>query len=454
MSAVNYDYYSMEVLLNYNRHRDGKCYLVCREKFYIFPIFSFIGLQYNLYYLDLFVKNGRTEMKKIIPIKEHLARKAAINGKAGTAIMSSALNDERIMKLVTTHYNSITCENEMKPEIILGEKPTYRVDSSGNICLDDSGEPILKLDFSRADKIMDYIKLYNKENPNDIIRVRGHVLVWHSQTPDWFFREKYDCQCPYVTEKKMLKRLQDYIREVIFHYDGENSSYRGIIYAWDVVNEQIEPDDFDPQVNPDSVRFMCNGKNTGWYNVFHGNISYITQAFVFANQYSPKDVKLFYNDYNDADPIKRDAICSLLRKIKETKGARIDGMGMQAHYHMEDPSVELIGEAVRKYSLNVEEVQFTEFDIQSSKNYDGSDKETERIKEGRRYKEIFNRIYSLDQEEGINITGITFWGAHDGVSWLRDFSAVGGGADGRRPQMPLPFDEECSAKPSYWGIIQ
>ena len=115
------------------------------------------------------------------------------------------------------------------------------------------------------------------------------------------------------------------------------------------------------------MRYTCNNKNTGWYNIFQGDISYITQSFVFANRYAPKDIKLFYNDYNDADPVKRDAICVLLRQIKDTKGARIDGMGMQAHYHMEFPSVEQIREAVYMYSSIVNEIQFTEFDSSQAK---------------------------------------------------------------------------------------
>ena len=106
-------------------------------------------------------------MNNIIPIKERLAQKSAISGKAGAAIMSDMLNDEKIMNLVTTHYNSITCENEMKPEIILGDKPAFRVDSEERICIDKNDDPVLILDFSRADKIMDYIKIYNEKNTDD-----------------------------------------------------------------------------------------------------------------------------------------------------------------------------------------------------------------------------------------------------------------------------------------------
>lgn len=97
-------------------------------------------------------------MKDIMSIKKRLEQKSAINGKAGVAIMSGMLNEEKIRNLVIKHYNSITCENEMKPEIILGDVPVFRVDTEGNICLDENGDPVLTLDFSKADKIMDFIK--------------------------------------------------------------------------------------------------------------------------------------------------------------------------------------------------------------------------------------------------------------------------------------------------------
>ena len=179
--------------------------------------------------IGIVVQPNQPFLKDIMSIKKRLEQKSAINGKAGVAIMSDMLNDEKIRNLVIKHYNSITCENEMKPEIILGDVPVFSVDTEGSICLDENGDPVLTLDFSKADKIMDFIKKHNEKNPDDTIRVRGHVLVWHSQTPDWFFREKYDSQGAYVGKEKMLKRLENYIQKVIEHYDGVNSPYRGIM---------------------------------------------------------------------------------------------------------------------------------------------------------------------------------------------------------------------------------
>lgn len=392
-------------------------------------------------------------IEDITPLKEHLASSSTITGKAGVALPADALSDEARMELVVKHYNSVTCENAMKPDALLGNSPSYQTDADGANLLDANGDPLLQLNFSQADTIMDYIRNYNAEHPDDIIQVRGHVLVWHSQTPDWFFREGYSTDGAYVSKEKMLVRMENYIKEVMEHYEGNESPYQGMIYAWDVVNEQIETGDYNAKKNPASLRRTCNGERTGWYQVFLGDNSYITQAFVYANQYAPKSVKLFYNDYGETDPRKRDAICALLQTIKDTPGARIDGMGMQAHYSMDSPSVSLLEEAIRSYSAVVDEIQLTELDMQSSNNYDGTTKTEELTREGYRYKEIFDALYRLDQEAGVNITAVTLWGTHDGASWLQSSAAVGGGADGSRPQLPLLFDDNYQAKPAYWGIV-
>lgn len=146
-------------------------------------------------------------------------------GKAGVAIPDTALENTVRMELVTKHYNSITAENEMKPDAILGLAPSFNDDGS------------LKLDFSRADKLMDYIKAYNTQHQDNPIYVRGHVLIWHSQTPEWFFHEDYDDAKPYVSKDEMLKRIEYYIKEVTTHFE---TTYPDMIYAWDVVNEAVD----------------------------------------------------------------------------------------------------------------------------------------------------------------------------------------------------------------------
>jgi endo-1,4-beta-xylanase len=403
------------------------------------PIYLYIeSSDTSDFYVDNFavtasVKPVKTIQEDLISLKSHMALASTIAGKMGVAIPTSALEDTARMRLVTKHFSSVTCENEMKPESILGTTPT----------LDVEGNLVLK--FTNADKIMDYILAYNAAHPEDVIRVRGHVLLWHSQTPSWFFKENYSNDGSYVSKEVMLSRMDYYFKNVIEHFDGPDSKYKGIIYAWDVVNEQIDNG---------GIRRSDGGSGiSNWYQVFQGDNLYIKEAFRLAKKYVPDNVKLFYNDYGETDSVKADAICKLIQEIKAYPETRIDGMGMQGHYNMVSPSVDVFEKAVRAYAAVVDEIQITELDLQSSTDYDGTNPSAEYTKQAYRYKTIFDKIYQLDQEEGIDITSVTMWGTHDGASWLQSSSSVGGGANGVRKQCPLLFDDDYQAKPAYYGIV-
>ncbi len=384
--------------------------------------------------------------KKQPSLKSLLGSEEHINGRAGVCVPYSALEDKARMELVAREFNSITCENEMKPESILGTSPNLSSDT------DEYGDRIPVLDFSKADAILDFALDYNKTHPNDLFQVRGHVLVWHSQTPTWFFREGYSSNGDYVSKEQMLYRLEWYIKSVMEHFDGEESPYKGLIYAWDVVNEQIEPNDYNRDTNPGCLRLYHNGQPTDWYQVFGGDYSYITQAFVFANRYAPATVKLFYNDYNDSDVSKVSYICSLIEIIKATEGARIDGMGMQGHYGIDWNYAIQIEKAIRKYSEHVSEIQITELDLQASSGFTHFMLDEEYEKQAKWYGTLFDMFARVDHEDGIDITSITFWGTHDSASWLNDPSNVGGGADGR-DQSPLLFDDLMQPKPAYYRVL-
>ena len=352
-------------------------------------------------------------------------------GKAGVCLPAAALSDESRMDLALSQFNSITCENEMKPESFLGQTPT----------IGEDGFPVLS--FTTADTMLNRIAEYNatvnKEEKK--IKVRGHVLVWHSQTPEWFFHTDYDPDQAYVDKETMLKRMDNYIMQVMAHFYGEGSNYRDLIYAWDVVNEAVSD---------------SNGKtrtdNSSWYQIFKSD-EYVTTAFVYANKYAPAEVKLFYNDYNDTATTKCGGICDLLTKIKETEGARIDGMGMQGHYDMLSPTATEFENCARKYAAIVNEIQITELDIKSSSDYDGSDEHAEYQKQAHRYKELYDSVCKLTKEENIPITAMIFWGTDDGNSWLQSSNSVGGSADGSRPQCPLLFDKDYKEKPAFWAFV-
>lgn len=358
------------------------------------------------------------------------------NGKAGVAIPVSALQDTARMELVTKHFDSVTAENEMKPESLLGQ--TYTAGENG----------FPALNFDNADALMNAIQEYNQANPSDTpIKVRGHVLVWHSQTPEWFFHEDYDAAKPYASAETMTARMEEYIKQVMDHFEGEESPYKGMIYAWDVVNEAINDSN-------GGLRTESDNPGSNWYRIYQ-NDTFITNAFVFANRYAPADVKLFYNDYNETNGTKAAGICELIKKIKATPDARIDGMGMQAHYDMTSPSMGQFTSAAKAYAEALGEggeIQLTELDLKSSNDYDGTDVNAEYQKQAYRYKAFYDVILGL-KGEGVNFTTITFWGTHDGASWLQSSNSVGGAADGTRKQCPLLFDDNYQAKPAYYAFV-
>lgn len=354
----------------------------------------------------------------------------------GVALPVSSLDNENTMKLVEKHFNSVTCENEMKPESILG---------SGEPGVSDLKELESKLNFESADKVAQHFWDYNKNNPSEPIKMRGHVFVWHSQTPTWWFREDFKSDGAYVSKEKMNERIEWYIKTVGEHFDNK---FPGLIYAWDVVNEQAS--------DAGGIRM-----GTDWAAIYGGSTEYILKAFEYADQYLAKDTILFYNDYNDCDPVKAATIRGFLKEIRGVlKEGRKLGAGMQGHHDMLTPTYETIETATREYAKIADVVHITELDIKSSVGFDGKDLETEFAKEGHRYKDIYEIVRKINAEHKSDpdslkgyVQNITIWGTHDPVSWLKTSNSVGGSADGKTPQYPLLFDDYYGAKPAYWAFV-
>ncbi len=223
----------------------------------------------------------------------------------------------------------MTLGNELKPDAMLKKGAEI-------IKVELNGEEIdfPKLDFTTPESRLDLFVDWNNEHPEKQIKIRGHVLVWHSQTPDFFFHEDYDTSKPYVTPEVMNKRLEIYIREVAQHFTGEGSKYAGMFYGWDVVNEAVSD-------GTGTYRNESPGENSTWWRVYQSP-EFINNAFVYANKYMPAEIALFYNDYNDTSSNKVNGICQLIANVKATPGARIDGMGMQGHCQIanNDPSMD------------------------------------------------------------------------------------------------------------------
>ncbi len=333
----------------------------------------------------------------------------------GAAVNLRQLENPVDLQHIVSQYNSITLENEMKPEAILGGGTAQLVDkSAAEFPVPESYQEaqIPKLNFATVDKAMEIAK-------NNGLKMRGHTLVWHSQTPAWFFREGYSANGKLVTKEVMDARMEFYIQQVLGHVQ---TKYPGLVYAWDVVNEAFENDG-----NAVYEKGLRVGSN--WYSIYKDD-SFIFSAFRYARKYQEQGVAMFYNDFNEYIVTKTDNICALATRLKAE--GLIDGIGMQAHLDIGFPTVEQIGAAVDKFSALGLQIQLTEVDVTISRpDLFGM--------QGEFYQNMFTML-ATKKQNGANITNVTFWGLDDSVSW-------------RGNRTPLLFMDGYEPKPALVGVL-
>ncbi|MCR2806853.1 endo-1,4-beta-xylanase [Paenibacillus sp. SCIV0701] len=296
--------------------------------------------------------------------------------------------------LLKKHFNSLTPGNELKW---------------------DATEPVEgQFNFTRADRIVDFAV----ENG---IPVRGHTLIWHSQTPNWVF---YDENGELVSKEVLFERMKNHIDEVMGRYKGK-------IYAWDVVNEVIEVGDKQP-----------NGlRNSPWYQI--AGEEYIEKAFEYAHAADPAAV-LYINDYNTHIADKRQALYDLIKRL-QAKGIPVEGVGHQTHIGIEYPAVQELDDMIGAFrDLGIEQ-QVTEMDMSvytnDSQSYETFSEELQ-LQQAYRYQAIFD----VFKKHADQLTAVIFWGKDDANTWLRTFPVA-------RNNWPLLFDERLQAKLAYWAIV-
>lgn len=308
--------------------------------------------------------------------------------------------------LITGQFNSITMENQMKPESLISRENVTRGTDTDVLINEDMLDKILKLASDNG------------------LKLRGHTLVWHSQTPEWFFHQGYDEKKPLVSKTVMRQRMESYIRNVLTYCQ---TNYPGVVYAWDVVNEVVNDDG--------SMRTSSN-----WYKVY-GDAGYVTDAFTFARKYADAGVKLFINDYNEYVAAKRDQIYKIAKSLYEA--GLCDGVGMQSHYTMTYPTFASVKVAIQKYNQidpGKFEIQLTELDIHNTYRTASGQKAV-----AARYQSLFEMLLDSRRNQKINITGVTFWGLTDGDTWLTNFY--------KEPSYPLLFGADYAAKSTYFAVL-
>lgn len=315
-------------------------------------------------------------------------------GLNGYNTQTDTLNSRAMTGIIKYHFNSVTYSNLMKPSYLLDQVGSIRNYNSGN------PEPAVK--FDTVLKGLEFCK-------NTGIKMRGHVLVWHNQTPDWFFREGYRNDGAYVDRDTMLARLESYIRQVL---EFTQTRYPGVIYAWDVVNEAVEntPGSFELE-SGFNIRTKYDGtKDNPWYKVV--GVDYVEKAFEYARKYADPEVKLFYNDYNTFQPTKTEAIYKLAAHLKD-KGL-IDGIGMQGYMDLNYPVIDggagSFKAALARFAELELEIHVTELTIRTN-----GTSPSHFSRQANRYEEVFRVLTEMDTASGgpANITSVTVFGLMD-----------------------------------------
>ena len=307
--------------------------------------------------------------------------------------------------LLSLHFSSITSENGLKWGPVHPKEGEFR------------------FEFGDA-----YVALGEKLDAF----VVGHTLVWHQQTPIWVFQEPGG---EFLDQTALIQRMEEHISKVV-------GRYRGRIDGWDVANEVFEDDG--------------TWRRSHWYNIT--GKQFIKAAFLKAHEADP-DAELYYNDYNVWIPAKRKAILEMAKELRE-EGIRIDGIGMQGHYRLDSPSLDQIEQAILEINQAGLQVMVTELDVDvlpRPGRSEGADLNVNYAESPEwnpypdslpqvvetRLVDRYAALFQLFHKHSDKISRVTFWGLHDGKSWLNNWPVRG------RTNYPLLFDRQMKIKPGF-----
>ncbi len=337
----------------------------------------------------------------------------------GTAVNEAIVSgtDPKSQAITVKQFNSITAENVMKAEVLNPQPGVY--------------------DFAAADRFVEFGEKHD-------MFIIGHTLVWHNQTPAWFFHDENGTP---NTKEAQIERMRSYIETVAGRYAGK-------VHAWDVVNEVI---DNDGSYRP-----------TTWVKSVGDGDEMVKHAFKFASQYAP-DTELYYNDFNAWRPAKRDGIVRMVKMLQDA-GIRIDGIGIQGHWGLNFPKNDYIEAAIDAYAALGVKVMITELDVdvlpltkegqiigQSMSEpqfqleelklfldpyQDGLPTEVE-TQLAERYAELFG-IFLQKRDK---IDRVTVWGVSDSMSWKNDYPVP------NRTNYPLLFDRAHQPRPAFEAVL-
>ena len=330
----------------------------------------------------------------------------------GTAVVADTLPRSKVADLIAAQFDAVTPEYECEPDH-LEPRP---------------GE----FDFGPVDRIADFAATRH-------MRAVGHALVWHQMTPAWMWTGAAGKPLSRDAALVNLKR----------HVTGAMSHYRGRVQEWVVVNEALSDGADDPMLRDLPARKAIGD-------------DYVARAFEVAAAADPT-ARLCYNDFNLEQPVKRDRGLKLVADLRR-QHIRIDSLGIQGHWTLTWPPVNVIEDAIVAFGHAGVKVSITELDVDVLPRPADWNGQTEHIVLGqhgwtdpyrdgcppnvlaaqaRRYAELF----ALFARHADVVDRVTLWGVHDGQSWLNDFPVP------KRHNHPLLFDRELRPKPAFTAVI-
>jgi GH35 family endo-1,4-beta-xylanase/enterochelin esterase-like enzyme len=351
----------------------------------------------NLYHLTQLLFQPKQNRETVTETKIQRVIKDAFKDsfRVGLAGDLPTRYSEEELSLAAGHFNAITPENCMKPESIQPAEGRWN--------------------FERADALVEWAK-------GKGMSIHGHTLVWHAQTPDWFFDG---------TPEAAKQRLKEHIVTTVGRYKNQ-------LQSWDVVNEAINDGGNAETEATENLR------NSKWFQLL--GPEYITLAFKYAREADPEAV-LYYNDYNIESGAKHASSLVLLKRLL-AEGAPVDAVGIQGHWRSGRVPFEAIDQAISNYSSLGLKVSITELDLTirgesggQFGNRRGAPSTPPTDAELQTQAEDYAKLFAIFKKHEKAIERVTFWGLSDRRTW-------------RRGQHPLLFDTNNNPKPAYAKLVE
>lgn len=328
----------------------------------------------------------------------------------GTAISHKLMQEFAPVyrELILREFNAVTLENDMKWSLIHPQRDTWQ--------------------WQVPDKFVAFAHQHN-------LYAVGHVLVWHSQVPEWVFKDESG---KVLSRDALLARMQHHIHTVV-------SRYKGKLDAWDVVNEAIDEGD--------------GWRKSHWYNIIGAD--FVDRAFHYAHDTDPS-AHLIYNDYNMHLPAKREFVVEMVKGLQK-RGVPIHGIGMQGHVGLTYPDIKEFEQSIQAYAALGMRVHITEMDVdvlpvawehtgaEISDNFAYADElnpytNALPLSTQRQLTDRYVEFFKLFLKYRDDIERVTLWGTADAESWKNNFPVRG------RTNYPLLFDRDYRKKSAYFGI--